>query len=503
MRRLTILVISLILVLSTVSVTIAAPPDPGIGNTNFTVQNLDAIQSARVRAIYVSPTGEEAVSRSKTISAWGSDGFPISESGLPDNWIGSVVVSADKKMVAFAQMLWDGGSPGDGTVADGKTAGAYNGFGVGSSRLYLPSLASRDPQFSRISVQSAAPPTLSEEVSFSIKFYNRNGQLDHTIEDTIPNGAQESYSLSPADMPELGGNWLGSAVIEATDNVSPLSAVATMHWRLYAAAYSAVPEGSTKIYLPSATRRVPSGDTLLLEAWLQYTGVVVQNLDRAAIATVTVTWYDRLGNKLHQFVDSIPANSAHGYNTRFVDESQVPEASKNTLPAALGDNWNGSVVIESNGPEIIAVANLQWTESHPAKAAASAYTSGVGGSAVVSLPATFRRIDSSNWLQYTGAIVQNIGATPCDEFEVNWYIRGQAEPVLTYYDSLDPRISHGYNTRFGSAGSDVPEGVDVTQLTNDFRGSMIINGPGCELLAIHNTVWPAWTDSTTYNGLGW
>lgn len=503
MKRLITLGISLVLILSTVLVTIAAPPDPGIGNTNFTVQNLDAIQPARVRAIYVSPTGAQAAYRTKEIPAWGSDGFPISESGLPDNWTGSVVVSADKKLVAFAQMLWEGGSPGDGTVADGKTAGAYNGFGVGSARLYLPSLASREPQFSRISVQSAAHPSLDGDVSFSIKFYNRNGQLRHTIEDTIPNGAQKIYSLSPVDMPELGGNWLGSAVIEATDGTSPLAAVATMHWRLYAAAYSAVPEGSTTIYLPSATRRVPSGDTLLMDAWLQYTGVVVQNLDPVSIATVTVTWYDRLGNKLHQFVDSIPANSAHGYNTRFVENSQVPEASKKSLPAALGDNWNGSVVIESNGPEIIAVANLQWTDSHPAKAAASAYTSGVGGSAVVSLPATFRRVDGGHWLQYTGAIVQNIGATPCNEFEVSWYIRGQAEPVLTYYDSLNPRISHGYNTRFGSSGSDVPEGVDVEQLTGGFRGSMVINGPGCELLAIHNTVWPAWTDSTTYNGLGW
>jgi len=502
MKRLTTCLVALVLALSTVVVLLAAPPNPGVGNTNFTVQNLDVTDAATVYAYYVSLTGVQSATKVKIIPPQGSDGFPVDESGLPDNWLGSVYVEADRQMVAFAQLLWQNGTPGDGTAADGKTAGAYNGFQTGLPKLYFPSLASREPQFSRISVQGASVPVDGGGIPFSIKLYDRDGVLSYTITDTVLMGAQKTYSLSPDDMAVLGGDWLGSAVIEAVDGVSPLAAVATMHWRLYAASYSAVPHGSTKIYLPSATRRVPSGQTLLLDAWLQYTGVVVQNLDTLTDAVVTVTWYDRLGNQLYQFVDSIPANSSHGYNTRFVDESQVPNASKATFPIALGNDWNGSVVIESNGPEIIAVANLQWTEAHPAKAAASAYTSGVEGTPRVYLPATFRRIDAGTWLQYTGAIVQNIGATACNDYNVSWYIRGQTDPVLTYTDSLAPHIAHGYNTRFGSAGSDVPAGADVTELSDDFRGAMIISAPGCELLAIHNTVWPAWTDSTTYNGLG-
>jgi hypothetical protein len=497
MKRLTAVFLSLLLVLTTVGATMAAPPNPGSGGTNFTVQNLDAVDDAAVRADYISQTGAVAAFKEKTIAALGSDGFPIDDSGLPDNWIGSVVVSADKKIVAFAQMIWQGGDPGDGSVSDGKTAGAYNGFEAGAAKLYLPSLASRDAQFSRVSVQSAAAPSTTETVAFSIKFYDRDGALTHTINDTVYKGAQKTFSLSPADMAALGGNWLGSAVIEATDGTSPLAAAATMHWRLYAAGYSAVPSGGTKVYLPSATRRIPTGVT-----WLQYTGVVVQNLDATTAATVTVTWYDRMGTELYSFDDPIPANSAHGYNTRFVDTSQVPVADQTALPAALGDNWNGSVVIESNGPDIIAVANLQWTDAHPAKAAASAYTSGVGGTATVYLPATFRRVSGTTWIQYTGAIVQNVGTTACNDFDVSWYIRGTAAPVLTYQDSLDPSISHGYNTQFGAAGSDFPAGADVTLLTDDFRGAVTISAPGCELMAIHNTVWPAWTDSTTYNGFG-
>lgn len=497
MKRLTALFLSLVLVLTTVGATMAAPPNPGTGGTNFTVQNLDPAEAANVHADYVSQSGAISAYKDKTISSLGSDGFPISDSGLPDNWIGSVVVSADKKIVAFAQMIWEGGNPGDGTTSDGKTAGAYNGFEAGAAKLYLPSLASRDAQFSRVSVQSAAEPSTTETVAFSIKFYDRDGALTHTINDNVYKGAQKTYSLSPADMADLGGNWLGSAVVEATDGTSPLAAAATMHWRLYAAGYSAVPSGGTKVYLPSATRRIPTGVT-----WLQYTGVVVQNLNATTAANVTVTWYDRDGTQLHQFVDPIPANSAHGYNSRFVDTSQVPDSSKATLAADLGDNWNGSVVIESDGPDIIAVANLQWTDDHPAKAAASAYTSGVGGTPIVYLPATFRRVSGTTWVQYTGAIVQNVGDTACTNFDVNWYIRGEATAALTYQDSLEPSISHGYNTQFGSSGSDFPNTADVTLLTDDFRGAVTISAPGCELMAIHNTVWPAWTDNTTYNGFG-
>ena len=70
---------------------------------------------------------------------------------------------------------------------------------------------------------------------------------------------------------------------------------------------------------------------------------------------------------------------------------------------------------------------------------------------------------------------------------------------ISFTDSLEPGISHGYNTKQGASGSDIPGGVDITDLGDDYRGTVTIIGTGCELAAIHNTVWPAWTDNTTYN----
>lgn len=147
---------------------------------------------------------------------------------------------------------------------------------------------------------------------------------------------------------------------------------------------------------------------------------------------------------------------------------------------------------------IVAVANLQWTADSPVGMAATAYTSESSGYAEVFVPATFRREDAGTWKQFTGLIVQNVGATACNNFTVEWRDRA-GNLLLSYTDSLNPAISHGYNTRYGA---DVPTGSNVADLGSDFRGSVYINAPGCELIAIHNTLWPLWTDSTTYNAFG-
>lgn len=498
-QMVSILVVAVVL-LGMATPVFAAPPNPGSGSTNFTVQNLDAAGDAAVQADYVNQSGEVDASPNKTIGPLASDGFPASASGLDDGWLGSVVVSADKEIVAFAQMIWQSGDS-----ADGKTAGAYNGFTAGADKLYLPSLANRDSQFSRISVQSAEAPSTVDSVAFTITFYDRDGNISGTINDTVLKGAQQTYDLSlsgvtGSGIPDLDpvnatNDWLGSAVIEAADAGTPLAAVATMHWRDYAAGYSAVSGGGTIANMPSATRRYISAQ------WVQYTGVVVQNLDAATAAELTVTWYDRLGNELISFDDTIPANSAHGYNTRFTSGSQIP-VDPAVFEAAIGDDWNGSVVIEAtNGVDIVAVANLQWTAAFGGTLAASAYTSEPAGYETVYVPANFRLTDASGWLQYTGLIVQNVGTTACTDFDVTWIMRGESTPALTFQDSLDPNISHGYNTRVGAdMGTLAP--TYAAALTDNFRGAVTISAPGCELIAIHNTVWPYWTDNTTYSGFG-
>ena len=516
MKRLISITTAIVIVMALAIPVFAQDPSPGTGSTNFTVMNLSDSTDATVQADYICGTatlctvGDVSVSVPGTIGARGSQGFPASGSGLPDNWMGSVIISSDQPAVAFAQMIWTNAALAT-TEGRYQTAGAYNGFTAGANKLFLPSLSQRPgAQDTVIAVQSADAASTSETVGFSIKFYDRAGLLTHTINDTVNKGAQKSYTLSdllPATPLFAATNGNGAAVIEATNPTDLLAASATMHWVNYSAAYSAVTGGGTKISLPSATRRIADATN-----WLQYTGVIVQNLDPALSADARVTWYDRNGNSLHVFTDTIPANSAHGYNTRFIETSDVPATSHATLPVNLTDNWNGSVVIESVGTgtaDLVAVSNLQWFMYHPSSPnSASAYTSFASGTETVFVPATFRRgtgvTSAEITTQFTGLIVQNVGDTACNDFGVSWMARGETVAALTYTDSLDPNISHGYNTKQGPAGSDFPATADLeTALGADFRGAVTISGAaGCELVAIHNTVWPIWTDSTTYNGFG-
>lgn len=461
----------------------AGNPSPGTGAVNFTVMNTETSGDATVNASYIDQSGTVVATIPKTISASSSQGFPISKSGLPAGFAGSAIVSSDKEIVAFAQMIWSGGAHGDG-----KSAGAYNGFSAGANTLYFPSLkALAGNQFSILAIQSAEAASSSEEITFEIKFYDRKGKLDATLSSqTVKKGAQKSIDL--LDDVDLPANWNGSAVVASS---SPIAGVATTHWKEYSTAYSAITSGGTTAYIPEARRRFAGGKIS------QYAGIIVQNLDLATDSQVTVKWFDRTGKLLHSFDDTISANSSKGYNTRF--GADIPDF--NALSAALGEAYNGSVIVESkNNTKIAAVTNLQWAVSSTGPAGTS-FTSFDSGTNQVLIPASFRRgSNSTKWSQYTGVIVQNVSATDaCNDFTVKWFDRSGAN-LLTYTDSLDSGISHGFNTRFVA---DIPASASVDKLGTDFRGSILIEGTGsCELVAIHNTIFPDVTDSTTYQGIG-
>ena len=459
--------------------------DPGMGSVNFTVQNLDSSETASVIASYINSSGVVAATVNKNILPRSSEGFPVTESGLPDNWDGSVIVSADREIVAFAQARWE-----NGTFGDTKTAGAYNGFTVGANKLYFPSLAARPgKQIARLSIQSAEGASTSDSIDITISFFDRDGTANYVINDTLLKGTQKTYDLldDATIVPNRDDGWLGAATVESSD---PIAGVATMHWMEYSGAYSGVTGGGTTAYVPSVNRRLPDGAT-----WYQYTALIVQNLDDTVDANVTVNWYDRDGAELFSFPDIIPANSSHGYNTRQTG-SDVPDHT--ALHDALGINWNGSVVVTSD-TDIVAVANLQWTANSPVSLAATSYTSEPSGNDEIFVPANFRRTAGGTWNQFTGLIVQNVGSTACTDYDVSWFNR-DGDEMLAYQSSLDPNIAVGFNTAYGAG---FPNGTtDTVLLTDDFRGSVYISAPGCELMAVHNTLWPLWTDSTTYNAFG-
>ena len=133
MKRFLTPILSAVLVLALLTVASAqGTPNPGVGNVNLTVMNMDAADDASVQVSYINTSGVVDSSKSTVLAARSSEGFPITQSNLPDGWSGSAIVSSDKQIVAFAQARWEYGSS-----ADGRTAGAYNGFVQGANKLYF------------------------------------------------------------------------------------------------------------------------------------------------------------------------------------------------------------------------------------------------------------------------------------------------------------------------------------------------------------------------------
>ena len=230
----------------------AADPNPGEGNTDVIVTNMNqntGAAAASVTAIYYNQSGVVEYSRPHTINSRGSFNFKASDAPLGDNWQGSMVIQSDAELAAVAEILWTGGSSADGTTGD-----AYTGFPDGSTVMYVPyAVYSVNSQFSVFSVQNT---DASSPANIRLTFRNRNGGQDLQVTDTIP--AQGSKSFDVRSFTQLQSTsfwqtncnagqcfWSGAVKVEST-NGKKITAAVTNHWADWAVAYSAVSSGATQ-----------------------------------------------------------------------------------------------------------------------------------------------------------------------------------------------------------------------------------------------------------------
>ena len=174
----------------------ASDPNPGDGNTDVIVTNMNqntGAAPASVTAIYFNQGGAVEYSRPSTINSRGSFNFKASDAQLGDNWKGSMVIQSDAELAAVAEILWTGGSTWDGTTGD-----AYTGFPDGSTVMYVPyAVYSVNSQFSVFSVQN----TEASAANIQLTFRNRNGGQDLQVTRTIPGQGSASYDVR--DFPQL------------------------------------------------------------------------------------------------------------------------------------------------------------------------------------------------------------------------------------------------------------------------------------------------------------
>lgn len=269
---------------------------------------------------------------------------------LADGWIGSVVVTSDVNIGGISSTFWE------------HFSSAYESSANGSTRQTCPWVSRRFivgdwVQSVGVIVQNLSAST---EANVTLNWWNRDGTLAHTFNHTIPANSAKGYNTRVrADTPDpdafwadLGDDWNGSLTITSDQ---PIASVVDMNWRRAgeqaANTYRCI-DSSSGDSVNSVAADV--GQTILFadvnriltgETFQKYTSIIVQNLSSTP-ANVTVTWYDRNGNQVHQFNASIPGESSQGYNTRFVADTPDPGA----LHTALGSNFQGQVVVTSDQP---------------------------------------------------------------------------------------------------------------------------------------------------------
>ncbi len=148
------------------------------------------------------------------------------------------------------------------------------------------------------------------------------------------------------------------------------------------------------------------------------TDVVVQNTNQSQPTDVKAVYYDTDGNIDFEKPQSINAKGSHIFKA---------------FDATLGDNWTGSMILQSS-EEVAAVAEILWTEgSSTDGTTAAAYTGYASGATTMYLPFAVYSKDS----QFTRVTVQNT-----EDFAANIsidYVNREGGKDFTTTDSI-PRF---------------------------------------------------------------
>lgn len=484
-RLLTILSVLLIAAVLVTPVLAAAPdadPNPGSGSADVTVMNTENSASS-VTAEYYNQNGTLANTRSQNLNAMGSYQFKASDSGLADNWKGSMVVSSTTDVASIATIHWSSNPVGDGVEAD-----SYSGFSSGSTRMNLPFVVyAPNSQYTMFSVQN----TETTAASITMKYYNRNGVLDFTISDTIPVNGQATYDMHTpgAKVPVWSGssyftsqgNWTGAVVIETASAGQKIAVVANNFWATYSVAYNASSAGATKLFVPSVERRLLSGGASTANQ-LGFSVIIVQNL---GTSPTNLTF--KFVNKDTQAVDqtiSVPnvaAGAAVGCNTRVGSNCDAG------LIAALGDTWVGSVVVESSSQQVTAISY----SLRPRDAQAGSTTAASSANAGVStfLPETYRVLPGGANL-WSLLRLQNVSTSDANGVQVRFLNRDGSEIVGARQTvNIPGEKSMNFNLRFDAFTS---------ALGTNWSGAVQIVSPQ-PLAAVVENLWST-SKMAAYNG---
>lgn len=427
---LSLVVLSLVITLPTIP---ASAQWAGTWVSSIQIMNLGN-STANVVVEYYREDGTrvDEATRSYTITVGSAVNiFQPNVPGLPDNFKGSAIVSADQPIAAIGS---EQTTYSDGSIGNSQ----YSGFGAEAvgTKFYLPNVNRKfggSQWSSRITIQN----TTANPVTATVIFYNSDGTTrDTDVVNLLGYGSTTLTQINDSELPE---GWLGAAIVEATSNIAVIVDVMSADGRLET--YNGFTSGATTMYLP----------TLLIgfgaNQW--NTSFQVFNVGTAT-AVVTMTYYTS--------GVATPAKIV----TTTLPQYQSINRYQPTVDSDLGTPWIGSVVIESTQP-IVAVGSQ--SSGAPGKRLASIYNGVANGATQAFLPTVLRYFGGSNFV--TSFQIMNVGLEPAS-VKVEYFAPGNPTPVMVvYYDGEpghEPKIAR-YTSINRYQGND-------TALGNGWQGSV-------------------------------
>lgn len=394
MKRTRILATLALLVAMVLVSTMVVSAQGGTWVSGIMIQNQSETDDAHVTITFYWAEGETlagqvAATITRTIIAGQATSiYGPDITDLPDDFVGSAVVSSDQPVVANVNTQVPSGS--GATEDDPNRVGTASGVLSPSTTLNFTQVMNDYYEWnSYLAVQN----TSSSEASVTVRYYNdSDGSEVSAAADTQTISAYSTYIFRQPDNSSLSSSWGGSAVVTSTQalagvanfyNSGTAKDTAQFH------SYNAFGSGGTKLYAPR-----------LVKDYYDYqSGLKIQNVGSAA-TDVTIVYYFG-GSAYTQTVSSLQPSAATGLYLG--DGSQVPELA--------GVSGSGSGVITSSGEPIVATVNEdnrlgQVISGHEGRGVT--YNAIVDGSQ--SDTVLFSQV-TSRFYGYSGGIqVQNVGS---------------------------------------------------------------------------------------------
>ena len=330
------------------------------------IQNVDPNNIANITIKFYDTNGVLTYSKSDTITALASKGYWLPGiSQLGSSWLGGVKVESDVNIVAV------------GRPHIGGQVMTYNGFSSGSINVSIPMLfkdAFGGSYDSALYIQNVHSSTTA---NITIKYYDSNGNLTCSQNDTIAPLASKGYWLPGIAC--LGSSWVGGVKVESNVNIV---AVGRPHIDSQITTYAGFSAGGLSISVPMLFKDAFGGS--------YDSALYIQNVDPNNTANITIKYYDNSGNLTCSQTDTIAALASKGY----------------WLPgiACLGSSWVGGVKVESN-VNIVAVGRPHIGSE------VLTYNGFTSGSMTAYVPMMFRHAfgwsyDSALYVQNTNLLTQ-------------------------------------------------------------------------------------------------